>query len=59
MIFLCAKIGVKEKLAQNRLKEPLFDTARFTRHLEIAYKQMWQIYLNGEEPRQIEVVNNE
>jgi len=56
----CDKLKtIKEKLVRNRLTDPLFDTARFTRHLEIAYKQMWQIYLNGEEPRQIEVVNDE
>lgn len=47
--------AVKKKLAQNRTTMALFDTARFTRHLETAYRKMWQIYLQGEEPRQLEV----
>jgi protein O-GlcNAc transferase len=29
--------SVRTKLAQNRLRQPLFDTALFTRHLEAAY----------------------
>jgi predicted O-linked N-acetylglucosamine transferase (SPINDLY family) len=32
--------GLREKLARNRLAEPLFDTARFTKHIESAYMQM-------------------
>jgi protein O-GlcNAc transferase len=27
---------------------PLFDTARFTRHIEAAYATMWRRYLAGE-----------
>jgi len=42
---LAVKLGIdpelmastKMKLARNRLSEPLFDTERFTRHLEAAY----------------------
>jgi protein O-GlcNAc transferase len=49
---------IQEKLAQNRLTEPLFDTAKFTENLEKAYKMMWQIYLSGEAPRQIEVLGD-
>ena len=33
---------LKAKLAANRDTHPLFDTARFTRHLEAAYLQMWE-----------------
>ena len=47
--------NIKEKLAQNRLQEPLFDTARFSKNLEKAYKMMWRIFINGEKPRQIAV----
>ena len=32
--------GIKAKLARNRMTHPLFDTARFTRHLETAYLRM-------------------
>jgi protein O-GlcNAc transferase len=45
----------RHKLNVNRLKYPLFDTARFVRNLEHAYSQMWQIFLEGRAPTQIEV----
>jgi predicted O-linked N-acetylglucosamine transferase (SPINDLY family) len=47
--------ALRERLEKNRLTAPLFDTPRFTRHLEMAYRMMWEIYLGGEPPRQIEV----
>ena len=34
--------ALKAKLAAPRERAPLFDTARFTRHLEIAYVTMWE-----------------
>jgi len=46
---------VKKKLAENRLKEPLFDTPRFARDLEKAYRAMWDIYAAGQPPRVIKV----
>jgi protein O-GlcNAc transferase len=49
---------IREKLAENRLTEPLFDTLRFTTNLERAYKRMWKIYLAGEKPRRINVIEN-
>lgn len=49
---------VKEKLDRNRSSEPLFDTPRFAASLEKAYKMMWQLYLNDETPRLIEVLDN-
>jgi len=49
----------KAKLFQNRLKKPLFDTVRFTKNLEKAYKMMWRIYLSGQEPQLIEVSDDE
>lgn len=45
---LCAQI--KEKLARNRESCALFDTARFTRHIETAYQRMWQAYREGRPP---------
>ena len=33
---------IKTRLADNRLKYPLFDTALFTKHIESAYQQMWE-----------------
>jgi predicted O-linked N-acetylglucosamine transferase (SPINDLY family) len=34
--------ALKEKLAAHRATMPLFDTERFTRHLESAYVRMWE-----------------
>ena len=50
--------AIREKPAKNRFTEPLFDTPRFGRKLEKAYKEMWKIFLAGEEPRRIEVKEN-
>ncbi|MFV1977195.1 MAG: tetratricopeptide repeat protein [Candidatus Scalindua sp.] len=47
---------IRQTLMKNRLTEPLFNTSRFTRNLEKAYKEMWKIFAAGEMPRQIEVV---
>ncbi len=41
---------IKSKLAQNRETYPLFNTARFTRHIEAAYITMWERYQRGEPP---------
>ncbi|MEH1985752.1 TIGR03032 family protein [Nostoc sp.] len=46
---------IKQKLAQNRTTYPLFDTPRFTRNLELAYRVMWDIYAVGKSPQAIEV----
>jgi len=42
---------IKAKLARNRETYPLFDTERFTRHIEAAYTTMWEIWQRGEAPR--------
>ncbi len=47
---------LREKLAENRLTEPLFDTPRFVRNLEAAYRQMWAVFQERAKPSQIEVV---
>jgi predicted O-linked N-acetylglucosamine transferase (SPINDLY family) len=41
---------LKETLAQNRASCALFDTARFSRHLETAYQTMWQRHQAGAPP---------
>lgn len=46
---------VKDKLARNRYTHALFDTARFTRHLEAAYEQMWRMHEQGLAPRHFSV----
>jgi predicted O-linked N-acetylglucosamine transferase (SPINDLY family) len=47
--------AVKAKLAQNRGTHPLFDTVRFTRHLEAAYRTMWERSCRGEAPASFEI----
>lgn len=47
--------AIKEKLTQNRAALPLFDTARFCRHLESAYVEMWKRYQQGEAPSRLVV----
>jgi protein O-GlcNAc transferase len=42
--------GMKEKLRHNRDSYPLFDTARFTRHIEAAYETIWRAYQDGRAP---------
>jgi predicted O-linked N-acetylglucosamine transferase (SPINDLY family) len=46
---------IRQKLAKNRMTAPLFDTPRFVRNLENAFRQMWKLFLSGEKPRLIEV----
>ena len=43
--------ALRQTLAQNRTSAPLFDTARFRRHIEAAYSTMWEIFQRGEAPR--------
>jgi protein O-GlcNAc transferase len=43
--------GIKAKLARNRDIYPLFDTARFTRHIEAAYTTMWKRHQRGQAPK--------
>jgi protein O-GlcNAc transferase len=42
--------SLKHKLAGNRDRYPLFDTARFTRHIEAAYTMMWERHQKGLAP---------
>jgi predicted O-linked N-acetylglucosamine transferase (SPINDLY family) len=43
--------AIKAQLARNRETYPLFDTARFTHHIEAAYTTMWQRYQRGDPPK--------
>jgi predicted O-linked N-acetylglucosamine transferase (SPINDLY family) len=43
--------AIKAKLVHNRDTYPLFDTVRFTRHIESAYVTMWQRYQRREGPQ--------
>lgn len=45
-------IEIKSKLSNNRFDSPLFDTPLFTKHLELAYIQMYQRHLEDSEPIQ-------
>jgi len=47
--------SLKQRLESNRLTYPLFDTARFTKHIEAAYLSMWDRYRTGLEPEHITV----
>jgi protein O-GlcNAc transferase len=47
--------GLREKLAHNRLRTPLFDTERFARHLERAYEMMWERHVRGLPPASLQV----
>jgi predicted O-linked N-acetylglucosamine transferase (SPINDLY family) len=47
--------GLRAKLVHNRDSCPLFDSKRFTRHLEAAYATMWHIWQRGEKPRSFSV----
>jgi len=43
--------AIREKLQANRLTTALFDSHRFTRHLESAFETLWRMHLTGESPR--------
>lgn len=45
----------RQKLAENRTTCPLFDTGRFRRHIEAAYRRMWEIAARGEAPYSFDI----
>jgi protein O-GlcNAc transferase len=49
--------NIRQKLADNRLTTPLFDTKRFTKHIEAAYTAMYQRHQAGVAPDHIVVPN--
>ena len=44
-----------DRLKQNRATHPLFDTDRSRRHIEAAYRHMWEIAQRGEAPRHFSI----
>ena len=44
---------IKEKLATNRLTQPLFNTELYTKYLENGYQQAYQNYFDGNLPQTI------
>jgi protein O-GlcNAc transferase len=49
--------SLRQKLAHNRERYPLFDTGRFTRHVEAAYTTMWERHQRGEPPEAFAVAS--
>jgi len=47
--------AIRNKLERNRKTSTLFDTPRFVRNLESAFKEVWNIHKNGQNPRAIDV----
>ena len=47
--------AIKDRLGRNRTTTPLFDTARFARHMEAAYTEMAARHRRGEAPAHFEV----
>jgi protein O-GlcNAc transferase len=48
--------SLRQKLARHRETYPLFNTERFTRHIEAAYTEMWERCQRGEPPQSFAVV---
>jgi protein O-GlcNAc transferase len=46
---------IKGELAKNRLRAPLFNTALYTKHIEAAYRAMYERYQAGLPPDHIVV----
>ncbi|MDZ4736961.1 MAG: tetratricopeptide repeat protein [Rhodospirillaceae bacterium] len=44
------RAALRARLAQNRITQPLFQTHRFVRNLERAYRAMWQRHATGQVP---------
>ena len=42
---------LRARLQRNRASAPLFDADRFRRHIESAYRTMWEIWQRGDKPR--------
>lgn len=46
---------LREKIARKRETAPLFNSTRYTRHLDAAYHQMWHLHQMGENPKPFSV----
>lgn len=49
---------IRARLASNRTTSPLFDTEQFCRHLETAYRTMWERQQRGEPPADLWVAQD-
>lgn len=49
--------ALRARLQENRLKAPLFDTPLFARHIEVAYKKMWERHMAALPPDHIRVAD--
>ena len=49
--------SIKQKLERNKLTTALFDTPRFTKHIEAAYKEMYERYQADLPPNNIYIEN--
>jgi protein O-GlcNAc transferase len=47
--------AIRGRLAENRASHPLFDMDRLCRHIEAAYRTMWDVHARGEPPRHFSV----
>lgn len=47
--------AIRTRLAANRISHPLFNIARFARHIEAAYETMWGRYQQGKPPESFAV----
>ena len=43
--------SLKQKISAKRATAPLFDSDRYTRHLDAAYAEMWRLHQSGEQPK--------
>ena len=50
--------AIRHKLAHNRVSAALFDTERFTRHIETAFTTMWERCQRGEPPQSFAVAES-
>ncbi len=48
-------VGLKEKIENNKLTKPLFNTKLFTSHIEQAYFEMYKRYNKNEKPENIKI----
>lgn len=47
--------AIRQRLVRNRASYPLFDTNRYTRHLEAGFQAAYQAYFEGRAPQDIRV----
>lgn len=50
-----ALLALRQRLDQRRLTAPIFDAARFVRHLEAAFGAMWRRHTAGQPPASFDV----